>query len=167
MTMEAAPKDLLESGHGVRFSAPLERKLSFGENIEKQRIAVGLTQAEAAKLVPISARTWRRWETDDVTPPLRTQAAAFKVLDKAAPEPSKKRKAKLRKSHHLYWEKHKGWFTRVTISMGTKVVGKRVKIRLYTKDETTAIERRPVVIAAYKKLGLVVVTRLQKATKRC
>ena len=164
--MSEAPSDhLLECPVNVRFSEASAKKIPFRRNIERQRVRSGLTQQEAAKLVQVTERTWRRWESGDVVPSIRTQARVFRALEPKRPSP--RRRADLERSHHLYWEKHKGWFLRVTIQLRAKEIGKRIKVRLYTHDEKTAKERREVVLAAYRKLGLKVTARvLRDRTKK-
>lgn len=64
--------------------------------------------------------------------------------------------------HHLYFERHKGWMMRVTVQIGKKVVGKRIKFALKTRDREEAEKRRDVMILGLKRLGLTVRVRLQK-----
>ena len=162
---EAPSPILLECPVNVRFSEAPGTKIPFRRNIAKQRVAVGLTQQEAAKLVQVTERTWRRWESGDVVPPIRTQARVFQALEpKRGPTP--RRRTELERTHHLYWEKHKGWFLRLTLELRPKEKGKRVKARLYTHDEDEAIERRTVVMSAYRKLGLKFQTRIHRPMKR-
>ncbi|MBV33104.1 MAG: hypothetical protein CMK36_06650 [Porticoccaceae bacterium] len=59
----------------------------------------------------------------------------------------------LRKEHHVSWEEGRGYFLRVTVIWSTKVVGKRIKVRLRTRDLDEAIARRDTIIAAYCALG--------------
>jgi len=59
----------------------------------------------------------------------------------------------LRKNHHVSWEAGRGYFLRVTVNSSNKVVGKRIKVRLRTKDLEEAIAKRDVIIAAYCALG--------------
>lgn len=59
----------------------------------------------------------------------------------------------LRREHHVSWEEGRGFFLRITVIWSRKVVGKRIKVRLRTKDLDEAIARRDVIIAAYCSLG--------------
>jgi hypothetical protein len=65
-------------------------------------------------------------------------------------------------THHLQWEKHKGWVLRVTVTLNPKEVGKRLKFRLLTRDKAEATERRKLVLAVLRTLGLTVKLRVQR-----
>lgn len=67
-----------------------------------------------------------------------------------------------RDDHHLIFDKQKGWETRLTIDMGPKVVGKRIRVRLKTRDLEDAKARRDLVIGLCRKFGLTVRDRRQK-----
>lgn len=150
--------------HGVTFHEATGENLSFAESLAAARKERGHTQAQAAKLVPVSRRTWARWESGDVTPSEAIQARALHALTARHEPPGPRRQAALQRSHHLYWEKHKGWFFRPTINVGKRVVGKRRKFRLYTNDLAKAMDGRRLVLATLKRLGLSVADRAQKAT---
>lgn len=63
--------------------------------------------------------------------------------------------------HHLYYDRTKGWMLRVTVTMGKKVIGKRLKFRLHTRDAGEAGKARDLVLATLKRLGLTVRLRMQ------
>ncbi|WP_200273527.1 hypothetical protein [Luteolibacter pohnpeiensis] len=68
--------------------------------------------------------------------------------------------------HHLVWDKHRGkWEVRLTINLGTKVVGKRIVNKLSTADPEEAKKLRDVIIRSYEKLGLTLCDRRQKRVK--
>lgn len=67
-----------------------------------------------------------------------------------------------REDHHLIWDKVKGWETRFTIDMGKKRVGKRIRVRLKTRDLNDAMVRRDLVLGLCRQFGLTVKDRRQK-----
>jgi transcriptional regulator with XRE-family HTH domain len=132
-------------------------KIPFAECVRKQRVAVGLTQASAARLVPVSCITLKRWEAGKTVPVAAVQREVMRVLGGDAARtscPGKRKLAALATSHHLHFEKHKGWIFRPTVDRGPKVVGKRLKFRLGTRDLEKAKERREVVLGTLRGLGL-------------
>lgn len=70
-------------------------------------------------------------------------------------------------NHHLFWDKQKQkWELRVTVDMGQKVVGKRIKIRFKAPDHFIATVKRDAILEAFKALGLKIRPRLQKPKDR-
>jgi hypothetical protein len=70
-------------------------------------------------------------------------------------------------SHHLVWDKQKQkWTLRVTVDMGSKIVGKRLCIRFRAPDLFIACVKRDAMLEAFKALGLVIRPRLQKNKKK-
>ncbi|MEK7951654.1 hypothetical protein [Luteolibacter soli] len=63
--------------------------------------------------------------------------------------------------HHLDYDRTKGWMLRVTVEVGKKVIGKRLKFRLRTRDAAEAERARDLVLATLKRLGLRVRLRMQ------
>jgi hypothetical protein len=103
-----------------------------------------------------------RWEQGDSIPAELQQAAVLIALERSMHPPPKRKLDALAESHHLYWEKHKGWMLRLTIDVGAKVIGKRVKVRLRTLVLDEAKQRRELVIASFRTLGLTVRPRVQR-----
>ncbi|MCW1913711.1 hypothetical protein OJ996_09005 [Luteolibacter sp. GHJ8] len=68
--------------------------------------------------------------------------------------------------HHLSPEKHKGFMLRGTLQVGSKVVGKRKKFPLYTKDPEQALYGKKVVLGVLRVLGVKIADRKQKPVKR-
>jgi transcriptional regulator with XRE-family HTH domain len=150
---------------GDTFREDLLEKIPFAEAVRKQRVATGLTQETAARLVPVSCITLKRWETGKTVPVVAVQREVLAVLggDQARTScPGKRKLAALAKSHHLHWEKHKGWVLRVTVDVVTKEVGKRLRFRLGTRDLQEAIRNRTLVLGTLRKLGLKVRPRQQR-----
>ena len=148
--------------HDAGFGDTSSEKLSFSELIEVQRRMRGLTQQQAADLVPISVSTWERWISGKVIPSKAVQRAALLSIEGATATPSKRKLAALKRSHHLFWEKHKGWILRVTIDRGKRIEGTRVKFYLKTHVMEQALERRSVVLMTCRRLGLKIKPRIQK-----
>jgi hypothetical protein len=63
--------------------------------------------------------------------------------------------------HGLCLDKVKGYKLRLTISRGTKLVGKRVQVWLHTRDESLAIVKRDAILAGYRGLGLTIIQHAQ------
>jgi hypothetical protein len=69
-------------------------------------------------------------------------------------------------SHHLVFDHQKNkWTLRVTVDMGPKVVGKRVKVLFKAQDLVIACIKRDAILEAFKALGLKIHPRMQKPTK--
>ncbi len=151
-----------ETGQDVRFSVLLDEKNAFRESFAALRKTLGLDQKTAAELVQVAERTVRRWESGTAEPPEIVQRTALDALRRGRKAPSKRRLDALAKSHHLHWEEHKGWMLRLTINVGSKIVGKRVKVRLRTYALEEAKKRRELVIASYRTLGIKVQPRVQR-----
>lgn len=70
-------------------------------------------------------------------------------------------------SHHLCWDESKQrWTLRVTVDCGSKIVGKRVRVRFKATDLFTATIKRDAIISAFQALGLKIRPRMQKPQKR-
>lgn len=59
----------------------------------------------------------------------------------------------------LAFERGRGWVTRFTINCGPAVVGRRIRVRLLTDDQATAIARRDAILAALAEHGFRVAIR--------
>ena len=125
----------------------------FGLRFRAKREAKGYSQAAAAEILGMTTRAIERWEAGHRTPPRRAQVRFLRSLEKSTVPPSPGRIAGARRNHHIDWEKGRGWFMRLTISLDAKRVGKRIKFRLKTRDIEEAIKRRDVVFSAFKALG--------------
>ena len=69
-------------------------------------------------------------------------------------------------NHHLCWDdQKKRWSLRVTVDMGSKVVGKRIRVRFAATDLVVAVIKRDAILAAFKALGLNIRPRLQKRSE--
>ena len=68
-----------------------------------------------------------------------------------------------RPDSHLFYDRQKRlWFARFTIQVGPKVVGRRRKFPLDTRDIEEARRRRDLVIKTLRSLGLTVKVRTQR-----
>jgi len=121
---------------------------TFGERLRLLRLTAALTQADAARLVTVTERTWIRWEAGQAAPAASKQTEVLERLDAT--------------SNGLYFEKHKGWLFRVTIERGPKVVGIRKKFKLGTRDLAEALRHRALVLSTLRRLGLTVKPRPQR-----
>lgn len=152
----------IKTGNGFRFQEGVPENGPFCESLAALRRAFGMNQMKAAELVQVTDRTIRLWESGTVTPAEIVQKGALAALRHGRNPPSKRRLDALARNHHLHWEEHKGWMLRLTINVGSKIVGKRVKIRLRTFVLDDAKKRRELVIASYRTLGIKVNPRIQK-----
>ncbi len=53
---------------------------NFGNNLKRERIAAGLTQAELAAMVGVKQQQLSQWECDKVEPTLSNVVALLKAL---------------------------------------------------------------------------------------
>jgi DNA-binding XRE family transcriptional regulator len=54
--------------------------MSFSDQLKKERERLGLTQAQAASLIEVPARTYWEWEAEKTTPYAITQEGALARL---------------------------------------------------------------------------------------
>lgn len=141
-----------KGGHIVRFDDG-QRKKDFGQTLREIRVSRGFDQKRASKILGVSRRNLRRWENGHSVPTKTTQQGAIRALKGIPQEPSRSKVISAERRHHIAWEKGRGWFMRVTIIWSSKSVGKRIKVRLKTRDLEEAIKRRDVVLAGYKAMG--------------
>lgn len=113
----------------------------------------GLSMSQAAEIGGIGRATLWRW----LKFRKRTVPSAIVGVITAIESHSLTR-LRLQESHHLYYDPSRGWQFRCTVSVGNKVVGKRIKQSLKTHDMMEAIGRREVVMANLKSLGLQITT---------
>ena len=61
--------------------------MTFSERLKAERKRLGITQAQAAKLLDVSARVHWEWEKGTTTPYAITQEGALTRLKQAKPKP--------------------------------------------------------------------------------
>ena len=130
-----------------------ENKNSFRSKLEAARKSRGFSQLKAGLVVSKARCTINAWEKGRFTPSKVIQKAILDALRDPKEPPTFQSLRDAKKTHHVAWEKDRGWFMRVTIQVGTRVVGKRIKVRLKTTDILEAIRTRDVVLSSYKVMG--------------
>ena len=56
-------------------------KSSFGENLKRERLAAGFTQAQLAEKIGTTQQLLSRWELDEVEPTLGSLIAIMRALN--------------------------------------------------------------------------------------
>ena len=130
-----------------------DNKKSFAFKLRAARKARGFCQWKAGRAVSKSRCTINQWESGRFTPSKVIQEAVLREIRGSKEPPSFQFLRKAGRTHHIAWEKGRGWFMRVTIQVGKKVVGKRIKVRLKTNDIQEAVRTRDVVLSSYKVMG--------------
>jgi hypothetical protein len=142
-----------EEGKKLHISGRVEKKDSFAYILRAARKSRGFCQWRAGRAVSKSARSIKNWESGRFTPSEVVQAAILREIRGSKESPSFHYLRKAGRTHHIAWEKGRGWFMRVTIQVGKKVVGRRIKVRLKTRDIDEAVRTRDVVLSSYKVMG--------------
>lgn len=142
-----------------------ENNYSFAASLIAARKARGFTQRKAALIVSKTDQAISDWETGKYEPCLVTQNGVLAAIKESIQPPSLHFLRKAGRLHHISWEKDRGWFLRVTIQVGKKVVGSRIKVRLRTYDINEAIRARDVVLSSYKVMGFSVANVTGTTTK--
>lgn len=143
----------------------LEENSSFAESIAAVRKERGYTIYECAELTRHPSKTMENWSAGHRSPSRQIQEQVLRDLRNPDNPPSAKVRRTAEESHHLIWDKQKGWEVKVTFDLGPKRVGKRHRRRLKTRDLEEAIERKDILIADWRSLGLKLADRRQKRTK--
>lgn len=148
------------TGDGI--SGIAGKNLSFAESIAAVRKATGYTIFECAELSRHPSKTFENWASGHRVPCKQIRDQVIIDLSKPENPPSAKTRRRVEESHHLIWDKQKGWEMRVTVDVGKKVVGKRIRERLKTRNLDEAIVRRDLIVANMRRLGLTLRDRRQK-----
>lgn len=133
--------------------------LKFLQLIKNLRDVDGYTVREMAEISRSPQRTIDDWITGKANPSEGRQKE-FADSFESPLTPVSIRKLK---EHNLTWDGTKRrWVLRVTVDLGKKFVGKRVVIRLKTKNARIAMDHREAILAGYRELGLTIRPRIQK-----
>lgn len=140
-------------------SSPEMSETTFAQQLEELRLAKRFTILELSEILCRSGDTIKNWMYRGQIPDFATQAEVIRALVETK-LPSKAVQSELSRLYNLTWEaKKRRWRLRLTINVGKKVVGKRITVDLKAGDANSAIQQRETIIAAYKKLGLIVCSR--------
>ena len=165
--MKIEQMELMEDGglSPVAFSRRSEKDLSFAQSLAAIRSEREMTIIEIAEKTRQATRTVQRWLAGKTVPEASFRKHVLRILSDPNGEPSARTRRRVEQSHHLIWDKQKGWEMKVTVNVGKKVVGKRIRERLKTRCLAEAIARRDLIVGNMKKLGLTIEDRRQKTRK--
>lgn len=134
-------------------------QLIFWEEFARIVLSEGYTTPELSQILKTPESTIDSWRRGVTTPIPSRQLQVLAILRDPRTPPSERKLA----ANHLYFDKAKNRFNlRFTVDLGPKVIGKRVSVKLNTKDLRKAIELRDHIIKAFRALGLTVRPRVQK-----
>lgn len=145
------------------FFESLEINLPFAETLENIKTQRLLTNFEIAQKTRNAQRTIEYWLAGKYTPEMAIQQQVLAILNDPNDPPSARQKREMERLHGLSWDSARNrWDLRVTVDAGKKVVGKRLRMKLKTKEAAVAIQVKEGVVEALTQLKLKVRQRIQK-----
>jgi len=156
----------LVSSYHFTVEAPDEKKVSFAQSLAALAKQREFTVEEIAERVGRVKRTVSFWMSGKVTPAESVQQHVIAMLSSPTADPSRRVRDRAERSHHLIWDKQKGWEVKVTFDLGPKLKGKRIRERLKTRDLAEAIARKDILTANWRRLGLKLADRRQRRRRK-
>jgi transcriptional regulator with XRE-family HTH domain len=138
------------------------KKVSWPKTLAATRKAAGLSQSQAAEIVKTAVRNYKYWESGESAPIPAAQAGILKAIRNSRRVPVRRKRAKIEREHHLFYDHDKGWIFRCTLGGDSKKQGQRIKRIMRTHNVIRAIERRDNLIREWRTLGFTVELRMKK-----
>lgn len=126
----------------------------------------GYTLQEISAILAHPLGTIRNWSTGRNSPSEATRFRIIETFSDPKVQPPSKVLRTIKETHHMHWEKERGWTVRITLTLNNKFVGKRRKIRLRTHNLDEAVKRREIAIACFTNLGFKIANRIQRRVKK-
>ena len=147
--------DHRKHGMGDGISTPRNFCEPFAQVLERWRVARKLSVREIASILHTASTTVEGWLYQGKVPDAHRKAEVLRILLINDLPPSRAMCRHLRRLHGLTWDASRTrWKLRLTINLGTKVVGKRICLDVKVADHEAAIRSKELVVAAFAKLGL-------------